>query len=322
MSDAEEAPSLASSAVIVVVEALNEPDVPPNGPDLAARHSPGSSNKSSHHGEDVTLQLAELKALNEKHSQIIKLLQNRFDIPVDISETAARLLSNVRDGWKRLDTSPFQAQIYHVIDLWANDWDKTLNQLSAPISIENEKELERLMYDSDLKKTRTYFKVLQTLRIFSDIIEAAEVDFEWYSGFCSGGRFQEVRGRSFREEELVINHNWATLKAFHQEKGKKLLFKISAMRKEIESLRDGLFNAQSVREAQKSRELNKIMMVFTIVTILFLPPTFVVTFFGVEVFHAASDVQTRKIFWTARAVLNKYGFGKDMNGESRTRLDN
>lgn len=63
-------------------------------------------------------------------------------------------------------------------------------------------------------------------------------------------------------------------------------------------------------------------MVFTIVTILFLPPTFVAvgyqcllkvlvvqeltanqTFFGVDVFHAASEVQTRKIFWTVFSIV-------------------
>ncbi|KAK1853091.1 hypothetical protein CCHR01_04229 [Colletotrichum chrysophilum] len=159
------------------------------------------------------------------------------------------------------------------------------------------------MYDPELKKTRTYFKVLQILRLFSDIIEAGEVEFQSFSDRCSGRWSYSPRGQSLKEEQLIIDQNWTTLKALHQEKTKGLLFKISVMKKEIESLRDGLFNAQSVREAQKSRELNKIMMVFTIVTILFLPRTFVATFFGVEVFHAASDVQTRKIFWTVFSIV-------------------
>ncbi|KAH9240582.1 hypothetical protein K456DRAFT_31620 [Colletotrichum gloeosporioides 23] len=156
---------------------------------------------------------------------------------------------------------------------------------------------------AEVYRKRERVRRVDILRIFSDIVEAASVEFESFSGrFTADPEFSRVAGLS-QEDSLVINHNWATVKSFHKKESKKLLFQISAMRTEIETLRDGLFNAQSVREAQKSRELNKIMMVFTIVTILFLPPTFVATFFGVDIFHAASDVQTRKIFWTVFSIV-------------------
>lgn len=108
------------------------------------------------------------------------------------------------------------------------------------MSIENEEELERLMFDPDLKKTRIYFKVLQVLRIFSVIIEAAEVAFESFSRDHHHGRFYGSHGQPLEEENLIIDHNWTTLKELHREKAKKLLFEISTMRKEIESLRDGV----------------------------------------------------------------------------------
>jgi hypothetical protein len=36
-----------------------------------------------------------------------------------------------------------------------------------------------------------------------------------------------------------------------------------------------LFNAQSVRESSRSTQINQYLLVFTIVTIIYLPPTFV-----------------------------------------------
>lgn len=42
------------------------------------------------------------------------------------------------------------------------------------------------------------------------------------------------------------------------------------------TMENQLFSVQSVTEAQKSRTLNKYLFVFTVFTIFFLPPTFVV----------------------------------------------
>lgn len=80
---------------------------------------------------------------------------------------------------------------------------------------------------------------------------------------------------------------------------------------------------QSVTEAQKSRLLNKYILVFTIITIIFLPPTFVSvshsprnvpqetprtitngqrrlqTFFGVDIFETS-----KATFWTVFAALS------------------
>ncbi|KAK2034148.1 hypothetical protein LX32DRAFT_724632 [Colletotrichum zoysiae] len=314
MSQSKEGSTSESAAVD---EAPGNSGKPSSITDSATTRSLKLSNTSSA-DDDVSQQLEQLKALNQKHTQMTNLLQNKFEILVDISKEASILLENVRDGWKaehpsRLLTgiTAFQVRMYWATDSWATGWKETLDKLSAavsvtPESIEGEKQLEGLMYDPDLKRTRTYFKVLQILRIFSDIIETANVDFESFSDECSTKSYESIRDGCFwrsAEEELVLNHNWAVVKAFHKERTKKLLLQTSAMSREIESLRDGLFNAQSVKEAQKSRELNKIMMVFTVVTIVFLPPSFVATFFGVDVFHSASDGQTRKIFWTVFSSL-------------------
>lgn len=103
MSEAEEDPPLLSSATD---EAPNKPNKPSSGSSLGTRHSLAPSHRPSRDEEDVTQQLVELRALNEKHAQIISLLQERFNTPVDISEIASRLLRNLDDGWRRIDETP------------------------------------------------------------------------------------------------------------------------------------------------------------------------------------------------------------------------
>ncbi|KAF3810284.1 hypothetical protein GCG54_00002742 [Colletotrichum gloeosporioides] len=184
--------------------------------------------------------------------------------------------SGINPAGQMTGITALQVQIFLFITSWDKDWTKTLDALSAvPNSIETDSELEELMYDPQLTKTKTYFKALQILRIFSDIIEEADIQVE----SLSPHRIPSIQGSrgqwAFQRENLVLNYNWTIVKSFHKKASTKHLTRISALKKEIESLRDGLFNAQSVKEAQKSRELNKIMMVFTIVTILFLPPSFV-----------------------------------------------
>lgn len=83
-----------------------EADSLSNDANLATKDSVGSSNQPSHYEEVVFRQLEEMRALNEKHSHVISLLQHRFNTPVDISTNASALKNDVRDGWKRLYTPP------------------------------------------------------------------------------------------------------------------------------------------------------------------------------------------------------------------------
>lgn len=85
------------------------------------------------------------------------------------------------------------------------------------------------MYDPELKKTKTYFKVLQILRIFTDLIEAADVNFESFSDKCikegpDRSLLWGLREPPFHEEFLVLNQNWALVKSHHREVSKKTSF--------------------------------------------------------------------------------------------------
>lgn len=112
MSENNENPPLVINAM---EEALDTSDNPSNGSEIGVGHSLGPSNRSSRHEADVGQQLGELQALNEKQSQIISLLHNRFDIPLDVYGSALRLLTHVPDGWERLDTSRRSAGVAYEV---------------------------------------------------------------------------------------------------------------------------------------------------------------------------------------------------------------
>ncbi|KAE9566578.1 hypothetical protein CGMCC3_g17258 [Colletotrichum fructicola] len=126
--------------------------------------------------------------------------------------------SGINPAGQMTGVAALQVQVFVFIRSWDKDWTETLDELSTvvsvmPKSIENDSELEELMYDPQLKKTKTYFKALQILRIFSDIIEEADIQVESLS-------HQQIRTQgqqAFRRENLVLNYNWTVVKSIHKE---------------------------------------------------------------------------------------------------------
>ncbi|KAM7206039.1 hypothetical protein V8F33_000869 [Rhypophila sp. PSN 637] len=137
---------------------------------------------------------------------------------------------------------------------------------------------ENLMFDNSFQKSRTYFRVLQLLRIFSENIRE------------TGSHLKSLRARSRSDgdyqEDSDIQRNWEIVLGFQSQKASELLQRIEEKSGEIKSLRDGLFNATSLLEASKSTTMNRYIIVFTIVTVLYLPPSFVATVFGTDLFNS------------------------------------
>lgn len=59
-----------------------------------------------------------------------------------------------------------------------------------------------------------------------------------------------------------------------------LLERIDRKTEEIKTLRDGLFNSTSVREATRATEMNRYVIVFTVVTVIYTPPSFISALFA------------------------------------------
>ncbi|EMT65596.1 hypothetical protein FOC4_g10007699 [Fusarium odoratissimum] len=78
---------------------------------------------------------------------------------------------------------------------------------------------------------------------------------------------------------------------------------------EVNSLRDGLFNATSLRESTKAMALNQAIYVFTVVTVLFTPVSFLAVS---DILHQSSVSQlTGQTFW-ALPFLNNPTEGTDI----------
>jgi Mg2+ and Co2+ transporter CorA len=163
-------------------------------------------------------------------------------------------------------------------------------------ALEDDEFLQTLVLDSDTQRSVLYFKVLQVLRIFSDSLLSSSNCLDVLIDNCWGSSKQSDRLKMSHlvssETAAVLRRNWDVVKTRHSAATKHLLARIARTTEEVKSLRDGvrsflkvlandkltdgqLFNAQSVAEAQKNRQLSKYLVVFTVVTLLYLPPTFV-----------------------------------------------
>lgn len=182
------------------------------------------------------------------------------------------------------------------------------------------------MYDdTKLQRSAFYFSLLQLLRIFSVLINQTTADMESLArehlkklddvrigwGVYVGTTWE------FAKEAPVIQQNWDAVLALQRQAGSSLVDRISRKVDEIESLRDGvspvslnstrrnantpcqLFNAQSVKEAVTGTQINQYLLVFTIVTLVYLPPTFIcvskadmqaVSKLGIWTYIAATDL--------------------------------
>ncbi|KAH7028767.1 cora-like Mg2+ transporter protein-domain-containing protein [Microdochium trichocladiopsis] len=195
--------------------------------------------------------------------------------------------------------SALQLQVCSFLESWGRDWNRTIDAIDSKVSVQ----LRRLVLKTKSDASVLYFKVLQLLGIFSDAVSEVEGALEALERAC---RNPEVfLGNAFHKTYphttatmRVLDQNWSVAKALHKDLAGRVQERLDRSKHEVLGLRDGLFNVQSVVEAQKSFELNKYLFVFTVVTIVYLPPTFVASFFGMEIFNADTVPETQTFFWT------------------------
>ncbi|KAI1375396.1 hypothetical protein F4677DRAFT_460836 [Hypoxylon crocopeplum] len=164
--------------------------------------------------------------------------------------------------------------------------------------------VENYMYDDDdLKRSQFYFSLLQLLRIFSEWITRNMDDLKLVAersvarnevpsilAACTGGYDAK---EDFENAAKIVTRNWDFVLSLHQKKD--LYWPIAK-----------LFNAQSVRGTLRNTRINQYLLVFTVVTIIFLPPSFVafwITFIVVAVVTyigaitaLSGNIQQRKKF--------------------------
>lgn len=160
------------------------------------------------------------------------------------------------------------------------------------------------MFDSSFARSRLYFTVLQALRIFSEWIQESERALQQLRDDFDKAVHSATKHRNSRNEwtydedpppfRKEIGAMWDDILACHSSASKCLLGRIEKKNEEIKSFRDGvskvlrqmsaalgtfrsltrvhwLFSATSVREASRATILNQYILVFTFVTIFYLP---------------------------------------------------
>ncbi|EXK78041.1 hypothetical protein FOQG_17271 [Fusarium oxysporum f. sp. raphani 54005] len=185
-----------------------------------------------------------------------------------------------------------------------------------------------LMFDdAKFSKSDEYFAVLQILHTCTEWIKGVSSDLEGMHVTLNHMILTEIafleRFGTPEEEEMQqeltkaqphLDSVFAYVIAEHEKQTESILSRIERKMEEIKGLRDGLFNATSVREAAKGTSLaessslqNRYILVFTIATILYLPMGFVTSWYGMNWFtpdtvHSATKIPFIIVFVVVSVV--------------------
>ncbi|KAI1140303.1 hypothetical protein F5Y05DRAFT_313052 [Hypoxylon sp. FL0543] len=199
-----------------------------------------------------------------------------------------------------------------ILPIWTRKWVETLNEVDNLLGVkiddlfDPKQDSGQMMFDSTFERSRLYFTVLQTLRIISEWIQQSERELqELKKDFgISAQHHMAPRGslgpnpggvspNAFMKE---IDEAWEELITIHSSTSKHLLDRIEKKELEIKSFRDGLLSATSVREASRATVLNQYIFVFTIVTIFYLPLSYVSSLFSMGIFPYSDIAESQSSF--------------------------
>ncbi|KAK4107094.1 hypothetical protein N656DRAFT_764098 [Canariomyces notabilis] len=267
-----------------------------------------------------------------------------FDLPVFTLITMTNAFTRLedlgelcdRDIWRAVNMRPsiratgvaaFAFRIRSLLPGWADQWSRLLDQIDRVLSADLATILDpasrrEIMVDgSDLRLSEFYPAVLQILRIAADWIQESMDDLRWmvddmqrlyFSPNTDGDSFATFlpSGLDVNSQDAAIavfKQNWNSVKSHQQRLGKALLARIARTQKQVESLKDGMFNATSVNEAKKSTQLNHYIFVFTVITIIYLPLSFISTLFTLELFTWEDSRQVRSFQFATTITLVAIG---------------
>ncbi|KAI1799094.1 hypothetical protein F4811DRAFT_128712 [Daldinia bambusicola] len=213
----------------------------------------------------------------------------------------------------------FLRVLLSIFPVWKRKWVETLDEIDKLVGVKIDELFDpnrdgaTSMFDSTFDRSRLYFTVLQTLRIFSEWIQESErelqqlkQDFDTNIQFSMarrgsiGSRDSSETPNSFMEN---IDETWGKVIAIHRASSKSLIDRMEKKEEEIKSFRDGLFSAISVREASRATILNQYILVFTIVTIFYLPLSYVSSLFSMDIFAYDDVARAQSSFLISTSLL-------------------
>ncbi|KAI1500819.1 hypothetical protein F5X99DRAFT_385071 [Biscogniauxia marginata] len=204
-----------------------------------------------------------------------------------------------------------------ILPLWKRKWVGTLNEVDNLVGVKIDDlfnpEQEGAMFDSTFERSRLYFRVLETLRVFSEWIQESQRELERLRSDHNAIAYPEYKRRGAIGEDngkrpstpfmKEINDAWEELINFHSATSKSLLDRIEKKNEEIKSYKDGLFSATSAREASRATVLNQYILVFTFVTIFYLPLNYVSSLFNMDIFFHDDPQRFQSSFLISTALI-------------------
>ncbi|KAL2694889.1 hypothetical protein Neosp_001478 [[Neocosmospora] mangrovei] len=203
-----------------------------------------------------------------------------FDLDVENTELDDEL------SWTRYGLKPcgkgtpithYISEVFRVLEWSFAAWSGALDSIDKLVhfnlsDFEDEKRVEDLMFDKSFTRSKDYFVAIQLLRIMDEWLDEILLSIDDLRGM-------PVRSRDrFGMDAAEDNIDTATKEM--KKVATRFQNRVRKKSEEIKSLRDGLFNATSLREATKAMALNQAIYVFTIVTVLFTPVSFLATFWA------------------------------------------
>ncbi|KAK4032372.1 hypothetical protein C8A01DRAFT_20545 [Parachaetomium inaequale] len=202
--------------------------------------------------------------------------------------------AGIRPAIRSTGISAFAFRIRALWSVWAEGWKETLDCFDKQLEVQVTDILTRrtrlqLMYDdSNLAVSELYFFISQLLRFASVWIRESVDDLHDFVLQLQDQHFSPAEKThsphaSFlpdspeaqRAAIEVFRQNWQSVMSHQQKLADDLLDRIAKKQEEVSSLREGIFTATAVSEATKSKQLNHYILVFTVVTIFYLPLSFV-----------------------------------------------
>ncbi|KAI1746344.1 hypothetical protein F4680DRAFT_17452 [Xylaria scruposa] len=177
----------------------------------------------------------------------------------------------------------FLAMILLLMEECERGWMSAMAYIDSIVRVEletfyQEEKWEHLMFDESFRLSKDYFSVLQLLRILTDWIDSTENELEslrreWLS-------MKQRISRPKTDLDTTAEKNWDIALAIMKRQTETVRTRAARKMEEIKSLRDGLFNATSLREATRSMAINRAIYVFTIITVIYTPVGFLATFWA------------------------------------------
>ncbi|KAG7407091.1 hypothetical protein Forpe1208_v013513 [Fusarium oxysporum f. sp. rapae] len=195
-------------------------------------------------------------------------------------------VEGVRASWERYGlkarerATPITHYLFEIIrvfekcmDAWGNALDTIDGLVHVSLDdLDNQAQVEDFMFDKSFDRSKDYFVALQLLRLMDEWIDEVVPSIKEMKENPIVERFPLCAAEANDNFDAAIRNM--------KERADVVQKRVRKKQEEVNSLRDGLFNATSLREATKAMALNQAIYVFTVVTVLFTPVSFLATFWA------------------------------------------